>query len=108
MDDAQKYNGEIDVSKRTQRTFTSNSFSKPEIVESPSGRKCTEDDKTRAQDSSLVQSSSAVQAADIDHLGPKAEHCPDHDSVTAISSTVEKRAVPEPETLKVQVSKVSC
>ncbi|XP_066478567.1 LIM domain only protein 7 isoform X1 [Tiliqua scincoides] len=104
MDDAQKYNGEIDVSKRTQRIFTSNSVSKPEIGESPGDPKGTEDDKTRAQDSSVENSSSAIQAADADHLVPKVEHHPDHDSVTAVSSATEEQTVPETETLREQVS----
>lgn len=106
MDDAQKYNGNIDVSKRTQRIFTSNSLSKPEIGESPGELKSIVDDKTRGQDSSVENLTSAMQAADIDNLGPKSELQPVRDSVTPKSSATEERTFPEMETLREQVSKV--
>lgn len=102
MDDAQKYNGNVDVSKRTQRIFTSNSLSKPEIGESPGELKSIVDDKTRAQDSSVENLTSAMQAADIDHLGPKSELQPVRDSVTPKSSATEERTFPEMETLREQ------
>ncbi|XP_053162340.1 LIM domain only protein 7 isoform X3 [Hemicordylus capensis] len=102
MDDAPKYNGEIDVSKGAQRTFTSSSFSKPEVgysISSSDLSRSVEDDQTSTQDSPADNSSASVQVTDADRFGPKSEH---HDSVTAASSLAKERDLPETEVSRVQ------
>ncbi|XP_015272610.1 PREDICTED: LIM domain only protein 7 isoform X2 [Gekko japonicus] len=100
MDDTAKYNGEVDLSKRAPRPFTSNSFSKAEAGQSPSlnDLRSAEEDKSRTRDSLVEDTSSAYQAADIGHLGPKLEQ----EVVTAVSSAVEERSLQEPEAPRVQ------
>nr|XP_056717844.1 LIM domain only protein 7 [Euleptes europaea] len=100
MDDAPKYNGEVDASKRAQRTFTGNSFSKAEAGQSPSlnDLRSTEEDKSRTRDLLAENTSAAFQPVDIDHLGPKSEQ----DIVTAVSSGVEERSLQELEASIVQ------
>lgn len=102
MDDATKYNGDVDASKRAQRTFTSNSFSKAEAGQSPSlnDLRSVEEDKPRTRDSLVENTSPAYQATDIDLLGPKSEQ----DAITAVSSAVEERSLQEPDVSRVQVS----
>ncbi|XP_048348276.1 LIM domain only protein 7 isoform X9 [Sphaerodactylus townsendi] len=98
MDDAPKYNGETDVSKKAQYTFASNSFSKVQAGQnsSPNGLRNTEEDQTR--DSLTEKISAASLTADIDHLVPKSQQ----DVVTPVSSGVEERSLQEPESSRVQ------
>ncbi|KAH0624473.1 hypothetical protein JD844_031948, partial [Phrynosoma platyrhinos] len=102
MDDAQKYNGDIEVSKRAQTMFPSHSFFKPEVGQSQSiiDQRSTEDNKmsTRYSDNTSATS----QAADTDRPGSKSEHHTTHDSATAVSSATEERSLPGTEVSRFQ------
>ncbi|XP_034971599.2 LIM domain only protein 7 isoform X4 [Zootoca vivipara] len=114
MDDAPKYNGEVDVSKRTQYAFTSNSLSKPEAGQSQSisdlrtaedktwTRYSSAEDKTKARQSPTENATIASEGADVNHLGPKSEHHTAHDSIAAGSSAAEQTSHPETEVSRAQ------
>nr|XP_060625422.1 LIM domain only protein 7 isoform X7 [Anolis sagrei ordinatus] len=94
MDDAQKYNGDIELSKKAQPTFTSHSFMKPEFGQSQSASdlRSTEDNKitTIYSDNTFATS----QVVDADHPGSKSEHQTTLDSVITASSATEERSLP--------------
>ncbi|XP_067322997.1 LIM domain only protein 7 isoform X7 [Anolis sagrei] len=94
MDDAQKYNGDIELSKKAQPTFTSHSFTKPEFGQSQSASdlRSTEDNKitTIYSDNTFATS----QVVDADHPGSKSEHQTTLDSVITASSATEERSLP--------------
>uniref|UniRef100_A0A670IJ40 LIM domain 7 n=1 Tax=Podarcis muralis TaxID=64176 RepID=A0A670IJ40_PODMU len=114
MDDAPKYNGEVDVSKRTQYAFTSNSLSKPEAGQSQSisdlrsaedktwTRYSSVEDKTKTRQSPTENAAIASEGADVHHLGPKSEHYTTHDSAAAGSSASEQTSHPETEVSRAQ------
>ncbi|XP_033003839.1 LIM domain only protein 7 isoform X5 [Lacerta agilis] len=103
MDDTPKYNGEVDVSKRTQYAFTSNSLSKPEAGQSQSISDLrSAEDKTWTRQSPTENASIASEGADVNHLGPKSEHHTAHDSVAAGSSAAEQTSHPETEVSRAQ------
>ncbi|XP_077783890.1 LIM domain only protein 7 isoform X13 [Podarcis muralis] len=114
MDDAPKYNGEVDVSKRTQYAFTSNSLSKPEAGQSQSisdlrsaedktwTRYSSVEDKTKTRQLPTENAAIASEGADVHHLGPKSEHHTTHDSVAAGSSASEQTSHPETEVSRAQ------
>nr|XP_034971605.1 LIM domain only protein 7 isoform X9 [Zootoca vivipara] len=114
MDDAPKYNGEVDVSKTTQYAFTSNSLSKPEAGQSQSisdlrtaedktwTRYSSAEDKTKARQSPTENATIASEGADVNHLGPKSEHHTAHDSIAAGSSAAEQTSHPETEVSRAQ------
>uniref|UniRef100_A0A8D2L894 LIM domain 7 n=1 Tax=Varanus komodoensis TaxID=61221 RepID=A0A8D2L894_VARKO len=93
MDDAPKYNGEIDVSKRTQLTFISNSFSKPEGGQSQSTSDLhSVDDKDGMKHHAAENSSPASKAVDVNHLASKSEH---HGSYDSVQSKEARRSIAE-------------
>ncbi|XP_042316714.1 LOW QUALITY PROTEIN: LIM domain only protein 7 [Sceloporus undulatus] len=101
MDDAQKYNGDIEVSKRAQTMFTTHSFSKPEVGQSQSTTDLrSTDDKmsTRYSENTSLTS----QAADTNHPSSKSEHHITHDSVTGVSSKAEEGSLPGTEVSRFQ------
>lgn len=120
MDDAPKYNGEVDVSKRTQYAFTSNSLSKPEAGQSQSisdlrsaedktwTRYSSVEDKTKTRQLPTENAAIASEGADVHHLGPKSEPHTTHDSVAAGSSASEQTSHPETEVSRAQVSMERC
>ncbi|XP_020639165.3 LIM domain only protein 7 isoform X12 [Pogona vitticeps] len=104
MDDASKYNGDTDRSRKAQSTYTSNSFSKPEARQShsTSDLRNVEDNMIGARYSPSRNISATPEAVDEDHVGSKSEHSTVHDSVTAASSEAEERSFPGAEVSRVQ------
>nr|XP_020639165.1 LIM domain only protein 7 isoform X5 [Pogona vitticeps] len=104
MDDASKYNGDTDRSRKAQSTYTSNSFSKPEAIQShsTSDLRNVEDNMIGARYSPSRNISATPEAVDEDHVGSKSEHSTVHDSVTAASSEAEERSFPGAEVSRVQ------
>nr|XP_008105089.1 PREDICTED: LIM domain only protein 7 isoform X3 [Anolis carolinensis] len=92
MDDAQKYNGDIDLSKKSQPTFTSHSFAKPEFGQSQPASDLSTEDKIKTIYSENTSATSHV--VDTDHPGSKSEHQTTLDSAITASSVVEERSLP--------------
>lgn len=104
MDDAPKYNGETEEAKRTQRTFSSHSFYKPEVVQSLSASDLRRAEEEKISTSPVENTSATCQAADIDHDIAKTEHRTGQDSVALVPSPAGERRVPALEISRGQVS----
>lgn len=106
MDDASRYNGDTDVPRKAQSTYTSHSFSKPEARQShsTSDLRSVEDSMVGAIYPPSGNASPTPEVADADHVGSKSERSTNHDSVTTVSSEAEERNFPKTEVSKVQVN----
>ncbi|XP_059576463.1 LIM domain only protein 7 isoform X5 [Alligator mississippiensis] len=112
MDDAQKYNGEVDRAKRAPALFTSNSFSQPETRQPlsttalKSGNEDAEDEEEEEEEekeedikrtySPISVASAVSQDQDAGSHGLKSEYYTSPDSVT-VAPSAERRSLPEPE-----------
>lgn len=119
MDDAQKYNGEVDRAKRAPALFTSNSFSQPETRQPlsttalKSGNEDAEDEEEEEEEekeedikrtySPISVASAVSQDQDAGSHGLKSEYYTSPDSVT-VAPSAERRSLPEPEVSRSRVS----
>ncbi|KAJ7319926.1 hypothetical protein JRQ81_019437, partial [Phrynocephalus forsythii] len=98
MDDASKDNGDTYVPKKSQSTYSSSSFSKPEARQShsTSDLRSGEDSMIGARYSPLGNVSAPNEVADADGVGTKSDHRTNYDS------EIEETNLPETELTKVQ------
>ncbi|XP_065534173.1 LIM domain only protein 7 isoform X2 [Lathamus discolor] len=108
MDDTQKYNGEVEKSKRTQTLFTSSSFSEPDSAHPLStgafkSRGEEEEEKEGVQSTPSPSSALPVKSQDQDAGSSilKPEYCCPPDSLS-LASSAENVSLPEPEDSKSQ------
>ncbi|XP_053867470.1 LIM domain only protein 7 isoform X8 [Malaclemys terrapin pileata] len=101
VDDVQKYNGEVDGAKRSQRLLTSYSFSTLEAGpllsadEMTSGGK-EEKESIKRTESPTLRASATSQYQDAVAPGLKSEYYTHPDPIT-VASSAEIRSLPEPE-----------
>ncbi|XP_008939986.1 PREDICTED: LIM domain only protein 7-like, partial [Merops nubicus] len=104
MDDAQKYNGEVEKAKRTQTLFTSSSFSQPDSAHPLSASAFRsrgeeeEEEKEGAQSTPPPSLALPVKSQDQDAGSSilKPEYCSPSDSFS-LASSAENVSLPEPE-----------
>ncbi|XP_062492886.1 LIM domain only protein 7 isoform X4 [Pezoporus occidentalis] len=110
MDDTQKYNGEVEKSKRTQTLFTSSSFSEPDSAHPLSagafkhrGEEEEEEEKEGVQSTPSPSSALPVKSQDQDAGSSilKPDYCCPPDSLS-LASSAENVSLPEPEDSKSQ------
>ncbi|XP_061223730.1 LIM domain only protein 7 isoform X13 [Neopsephotus bourkii] len=109
MDDTQKYNGEVEKSKRTQTLFTSSSFSEPDSAHPLSAGAFKsrgeeeEEEKEGVQSTPSPSSALPVKSQDQDAGSSilKPEYCCPPDSLS-LASSAENVSLPEPEDSKSQ------
>ncbi|XP_068785714.1 LIM domain only protein 7 isoform X17 [Struthio camelus] len=108
MDDAQKYNGEVEKTKRTQTLFTSSSFSQPDSAHPVSAtalgsRGEEEEEKEGVKTAPTPSLTVSVKSQDQDAGGCilKSEYCSPPDSVS-LASSAENASLPEPDDSKSQ------
>uniref|UniRef100_A0A8C8BHP7 LIM domain 7 n=1 Tax=Otus sunia TaxID=257818 RepID=A0A8C8BHP7_9STRI len=107
MDDAQKYNGEVEKAKRSQTLFTSSSFSQPDsahpLSTSAFRSRGEEEEEEKESVQSTPPSSLALPVKPQDHdTGSsilKPEYCSPPDSLS-LASSAENVSLPEPEDSK--------
>ncbi|NWH57873.1 LMO7 protein, partial [Geococcyx californianus] len=105
MDDAQKYNGEVEKAKRTQTLFTSSSFSQPDSAHPLStgafGSRGEEEETEGVQSTSPPSLSLPVKSQDQDAGNSilKPEYCSPPDSLS-LASSAEHASLTEPEDSK--------
>ncbi|XP_074671611.1 LIM domain only protein 7 isoform X2 [Strix aluco] len=105
MDDAQKYNGEVEKAKRIQTLFTSSSFSQPDSAHplSASAFRSRGEEEEKESVQSTPPSSLALpvksQDQDIGSSILKPEYCSPSDSLS-LASSAENVSLPEPEDSK--------
>ncbi|NXS51359.1 LMO7 protein, partial [Brachypteracias leptosomus] len=109
MDDAQKYNGEVEKAKRTQTLFTSSSFSQPDSAHPLSTTVFRSRGEEEEEEKEGIQSTpppslalpvkSQDQDAGSNILKP--EYCSPSDSLS-LASSAENVSLPEPEDSKSQ------
>ncbi|XP_050756280.1 LIM domain only protein 7 [Gymnogyps californianus] len=108
MDDTQKYNGEVEKTKRTQTLFTSSSFSQPDSAHPLSasafrsrGEEEEEEEKEGVQSTPLPSLALPVKSQDQDAASSilKPEYCSPPDSLS-LASSAENVSLPEPEDSK--------
>ncbi|XP_057280022.1 LIM domain only protein 7 isoform X2 [Pezoporus wallicus] len=109
MDDTQKYNGEVEKSKRTQTLFTSSSFSEPDSAHPLSAGAFKhrgeeeEEEKEGVQSTPSPSSALPVKSQDQDAGSSilKPDYCYPPDSLS-LASSAENVSLPEPEDSKSQ------
>ncbi|XP_061301245.1 LIM domain only protein 7 isoform X3 [Pezoporus flaviventris] len=109
MDDTQKYNGEVEKSKRTQTLFTSSSFSEPDSAYPLSAGAFKhrgeeeEEEKEGVQATPSPSSALPVKSQDQDAGSSilKPDYCYPPDSLS-LASSAENVSLPEPEDSKSQ------
>ncbi|XP_074768049.1 LIM domain only protein 7 isoform X1 [Athene noctua] len=108
MDDAQKYNGEVEKAKRIQTLFTSSSFSQPDSTHPLStsafrsrGEEEEEEEKESVQSTPPSSLALPVKSQDQDTGSSilKPEYCSPPDSLS-LASSAENVSLPEPEDSK--------
>ncbi|XP_064911907.1 LIM domain only protein 7 isoform X25 [Columba livia] len=107
MDDAQKYNGEVEKAKRTQTLFTSSSFSQPDSAQPLSTSAFRSRGEEEEEEKESVQSipppslALPVKSQDQDAGSSilKPEYCSPSDSLS-LASSAENVSLPEPEDSK--------
>ncbi|NXH20668.1 LMO7 protein, partial [Bucco capensis] len=106
MDDAQKYNGEVEKAKRSQTLFTSSSFSQPDSADPLStgafrSRGEEEEEKEGVQSTPPPTLAFPVKSKDQDTGSGilKSEYCSPPDSLS-LASSAENVSLPEPEDSK--------
>ncbi|KAM6212375.1 LIM domain only protein 7 isoform 3-T3 [Sarcoramphus papa] len=107
MDDTQKYNGEVEKTKRTQTLFTSSSFSQPDSAHPLSASAFRsrgeeeEEEKEGVQSTPLPSLALPVKSQDQDAASSilKPEYCSPPDSLS-LASSAENVSLPEPEDSK--------
>uniref|UniRef100_A0A663MJH0 LIM domain 7 n=1 Tax=Athene cunicularia TaxID=194338 RepID=A0A663MJH0_ATHCN len=106
MDDAQKYNGEVEKAKRIQTLFTSSSFSQPDSTHPLStsafrSRGEEEEEKESVQSTPPSSLALPVKSQDQDTGSSilKPEYCSPPDSLS-LASSAENVSLPEPEDSK--------
>ncbi|NXY41579.1 LMO7 protein, partial [Ceuthmochares aereus] len=107
MDDAQKYNGEVEKTKRTQTLFTSSSFSQPDSAHPLSTGAFTSRGEEEEEEKEGIQSTSPpslalpVKSQDQDAGSSilKPEYCSPPDSLL-LASSAEHTSLPQPEDSK--------
>ncbi|NWH79751.1 LMO7 protein, partial [Piaya cayana] len=107
MDDAQKYNGEVEKTKRTQTLFTSSSFSQPDSAHPLSTGAFRSRSEEEEEEKEGVRSTSPpslalpVKSQDQDTGSSilKPENCPPPDSLL-LASSAEHMSLPHPEDSK--------
>ncbi|XP_074944776.1 LIM domain only protein 7 isoform X7 [Phalacrocorax aristotelis] len=108
MDDTQKYNGEVENTKRTQTLFTSSSFSQPDSAHSLSSaafrsRGTEEEEEEKGGVQSTLPPSLALpvksQDQDVGSSVLKPEYCSPPGSLS-LASSAENVSLPEPEDSK--------
>ncbi|XP_069736308.1 LIM domain only protein 7 isoform X12 [Phaenicophaeus curvirostris] len=107
MDDAQKYNGEVEKTKRTQTLFTSSSFSQPDSAHPLSTGAFRSRGEEEEEEKEGIQSTSPpslalpVKSQDQDAGSSilKPEYCPPPDSLL-LASSAEHTSLPHPEDSK--------
>ncbi|NXP46271.1 LMO7 protein, partial [Heliornis fulica] len=107
MDDAQKYNGEVEKAKRTQTLFTSSSFSQPDSAHPLSTSAFRSRGEEKEEEKASVQSTSPpslalpVKSHDQDAGSSilKPEYCSPPDSLS-FASSAENVSLAEPEDSK--------
>ncbi|XP_053919743.1 LIM domain only protein 7 isoform X12 [Cuculus canorus] len=107
MDDAQKYNGEVEKTKRTQTLFTSSSFSQPDSAHPLSSGAFRSRGEEEEEEKEGVQSTSPpslalpVKSQDQDAGSSilKPEYCSPPDSLS-LASSAEHMSLPQPEDSK--------
>ncbi|XP_019385324.1 PREDICTED: LIM domain only protein 7 isoform X1 [Crocodylus porosus] len=110
MDDAQKYNGEVDRAKTAPALFTSNSFSQPETRQplSTTAWKSGVEDAEEEEEEGIKRThvpisvaSAASQDQDAGSHGLKSQYYTSPDSLT-VAPSAERRSLPEPEVSRSQ------
>ncbi|XP_074715596.1 LIM domain only protein 7 isoform X8 [Strix uralensis] len=107
MDDAQKYNGEVEKAKRIQTLFTSSSFSQPDSAHPLSASAFRSRGEEEEEEKESVQSTPPSSLAlpvksqdqDIGSSILKPEYCSPSDSLS-LASSAENVSLPEPEDSK--------
>ncbi|NXC67274.1 LMO7 protein, partial [Anhinga anhinga] len=104
MDDAQKYNGEVENTKRTQTLFTSSSFSQPDSahpLSTAAFRSRGEEEEEKGVQSTPPSLALPVKSQDQDAGSSilKPEYCSPSDSLS-LASSAENVSLPEPEDSK--------
>ncbi|NWQ89941.1 LMO7 protein, partial [Burhinus bistriatus] len=105
MDDTQKYNGEVEKSRRTQTLFTSSSFSQPDsahpLSTSAFRSRGEEEEKEGVQSTPPPSLALPVKSQDQDAGSSilKPEYCAPPDSLS-LASSAENVSLPEPEDSK--------
>ncbi|XP_061851572.1 LIM domain only protein 7 isoform X2 [Colius striatus] len=105
MDDTQKYNGEVEKTKRTQTLFTSSSFSQPDsahpLSTSAFRGRGEEEEKEGVQSTPPPSLTLPVKSQDQDAGSSilKSEYCLPPDSLS-LASSAENVSLPEPEDSK--------
>ncbi|NWU94185.1 LMO7 protein, partial [Upupa epops] len=104
MDDAQKCNGEVEKTKRTQTLFSSSSFSQPDSAHPFStsalrSRGEEEEEKEGVQSMPLPSLAVKPQEQDAGSSILKSEYCVPSDSLS-LASSAENVSVPEPQNSK--------
>ncbi|CAM9603852.1 unnamed protein product [Bubo scandiacus] len=107
MDDAQKYNGEVEKAKRIQTLFTSSSFSQPDSAHPLSASAFRSRGEEEEEEKESVQSTPPSSLAlpvksqdqDIGSSILKPEYCCPPDSLS-LASSAENVSLPEPEDSK--------
>uniref|UniRef100_A0A8C0FCG1 LIM domain 7 n=1 Tax=Bubo bubo TaxID=30461 RepID=A0A8C0FCG1_BUBBB len=107
MDDAQKYNGEVEKAKRIQTLFTSSSFSQPDSAHPLSASAFRSRGEEEEEEKESVQSTPPSSLAlpvksqdqDIGSSILKPEYCSPPDSLS-LASSAENVSLPEPEDSK--------
>lgn len=107
MDDAQKYNGEVEKARRTQTLFTSNSFSQPDSSHSLSAgafrNRGEEEESVQSTPPSSLALPVKSQDQDAGSSIVKPDHCSSPDSLS-LAPSAENVHLPEPEDSKSLVS----
>uniref|UniRef100_A0A8B9NUV0 LIM domain 7 n=1 Tax=Apteryx owenii TaxID=8824 RepID=A0A8B9NUV0_APTOW len=107
MDDAQKYNGEVEKTKRAQTLFTSSSFSQPDSVHPLSpialGSRGEEEEKEGVKTTPTPGLTVSVKSQDQDTGSCilKSDYCSPPDSIS-LPSSAENASLPESEDSKTQ------
>ncbi|NXA48193.1 LMO7 protein, partial [Nothocercus julius] len=105
MDDTQKYNGEVEKTKRTQTLFTSSSFSQPDSAHPLSTTalrgKGEEEEEKEGVNTTPAPVSVKSQDRDAGSYILKSDYCSPPDSVSLASPAV-NASLPEPEDSKTQ------
>ncbi|XP_067148936.1 LIM domain only protein 7 isoform X2 [Apteryx mantelli] len=107
MDDAQKYNGEVEKTKRAQTLFTSSSFSQPDSVHPLSpialGSRGEEEEKEGVKTTPTPGLTVSVKSQDQDTGSCilKSDYCSPPDSIS-LASSAENASLPESENSKTQ------
>ncbi|NXE52026.1 LMO7 protein, partial [Casuarius casuarius] len=107
MDDAQKYNGEVEKTKRAQTLFTSSSFSQPVSAHPLStialGSRGEEEEKEGVKTTPTPSLTVSVKSQDQDagSCSLVSDYCSLPDSVS-LASSAENASLPEPEDSKTQ------